>query len=217
MSKSRLYATLGPAYRNDKLQDAGGHRNMVEDFYVGLRNALSLNVDLVTVGQIVVRASVVYLAGVLLVRVGDRRFLGKSAAFDVIFGVVLGSLLGRAIAPSLSVAGAVIGGVVLVGLHWLFALIAFRLDWFGRLVKGDAHTLMQDGTIAWAAMRRNHISEKDLLSALRLNGQLTDPREVGLASLERSGDVSVIPAHRGLRIIEVRVEAGVQTVRVELT
>jgi uncharacterized membrane protein YcaP (DUF421 family) len=189
---------------------------MTEHLYGGLRTTLGLDVDLVTIGQIAVRAAVVYLAGVLLVRVGDRRFLGKNAAFDVIFGVVLGSLLGRGIAPSLSVAGAVLGGVVLVGLHWLFALIAFHVDWFGRLVKGDAQTLMQDGTIDWAAMRRNHISEKDLLSALRLNGRMTEPRGVGLASLERSGDVSVIPANRGLRIVEVRVEAGVQTIRVEL-
>ena len=189
---------------------------MTEHLYGGLRTTLGLEVDLVTVGQIAVRAAVVYLAGVLLVRVGDRRFLGKNAAFDVIFGVVLGSLLGRGIAPSLSVAGAVIGGVVLVGLHWLFALTAFHADWFGRLVKGDAQTLMRDGTIDWAAMRRNHISEKDLLSALRLNGRMTEPRGVGLASLERSGDVSVIPADRGVRIVEVRVEAGVQTIRIDL-
>jgi hypothetical protein len=36
------------------------------------------------------------------------------------------------------------------------------------------------------------------------------------ARLERIGDVRVIPANRGLRIVEVRVEAGVQTIRVEL-
>jgi hypothetical protein len=45
---------------------------------------------------------------------------------------------------------------------------------------------------------------------------MTEPRAVGLASLERSGDVSVIPAGRGPRIVEVRVEAGVQTIRIEL-
>ena len=146
-----------------------------------------MNVDLHAVGQIVGRAVMVYVAGVLLVRLGDRRYLGRNAAFDVIFGVVLGSLLGRAIAPSLSVAGVVIGGGVLVGLHWLFAVIAFRMDWFGRLIKGDAHVLLRDGTIDWDAMRRNHISEKDLLSALRLNRKTDDPHRVGLASLERSG------------------------------
>lgn len=190
---------------------------MAADLYAGLRAALGLEVDLATVLQIIVRAVVVYLAGVLLVRIGDRRFLGKNAAFDVVFGVVLGSLFGRAVAPSLSVAGAVIGGIALVGLHWLFALIAFHVDWFGRLIKGDAHALMQHGIIDWAAMRRNHISEKDLLSALRLNGQVTELRGVSLATLERSGDVSVISERsEPLRIVEIRVEAGVQTVRLEL-
>ena len=117
----------------------------------------------------------------MLVRLGDRRYLRTNAAFDVIFGVALGSLLGWAIAPSLAVAGAVIGGVILAGLHWLFAVIAFQLDWFRRLIKGDAHTPIKGGT-----------------------------------RLERSGDVSAIPAHRGLRVVDVRVEAGVQAIRVEI-
>jgi uncharacterized membrane protein YcaP (DUF421 family) len=104
-----------------------------------------------------------------------------------------------------------------VGLHWGFAVLAFHLDWFGRLIKGDAHTLVEDGAISWDTMRRHHISEKDLLSALRINAKMTDPRHVGRACLERSGDVSVIPHDRSLRVLDVHVEAGVQTIRIELT
>jgi len=49
---------------------------------VGLHDGgFGLNLESLTVWQIVARAVVIYLAGVLLVRVGDRRFLGKSAAF----------------------------------------------------------------------------------------------------------------------------------------
>lgn len=185
---------------------------------VGLHDGgFGLNLESLTVWQIVARAVVICLAGVLLVRVGDRHFLGKSAAFDVIFGVILGSVLGRAVAPSLSMFGALIAGMVLVGLHWGFAVLAFHLDWFGRLIKGDAHTLVEDGAISWDTMRRHHISEKDLLSALRINAKMTDPRHVGRACLERSGDVSVIPHDRSLRVLDIHVEAGVQTIRIELT
>ena len=38
-----------------------------------------------------------------------------------------------------------------------------------------------------------------------------------LAYLERSGDVSVIPAPAVPRVVDVQVAAGVQTVRIELT
>jgi len=85
------------------------------------------------------------------------------------------------------------------------------------LIKGDAHTLVEDGAISWDTMRRHHISEKDLLSALRINAKTTDLRHVGLACLERSGDVSVIPPNRSLRVLDIHVEAGVQTIRIELT
>ncbi|HKW94702.1 MAG TPA: YetF domain-containing protein [Methylomirabilota bacterium] len=154
--------------------------------------------------------------GVLLVRIGDQRFLGKNAAFDVIFGVILGSVLGRAIAPPISIVGALVAGAVLVGLHWVFAVAAFRRDWFGRLIKGDSHLLVQHGSIRWNAMRRHHISEKDLVCALRTNAAMTDPGGVGLAYLERSGDVSVIRAASAPRVVHIQVAAGVQTVRIEL-
>jgi uncharacterized membrane protein YcaP (DUF421 family) len=170
-----------------------------------------------TIWQTVVRATLIYVGGVLLVRVGDRRFLGKNAAFDVIFGVILGSVLGRAIAPSISIIGALVAGVVLVGLHWAFAVAAFHLDWFGRLIKGDSHLLVEDGAIRWNAMRRHHISEKDLVCALRSNAAMIDEHRVRLAYLERSGDVSVIPAPAVPRVVDVQVAAGVQTVRIELT
>jgi len=65
-------------------------------------------------------------------------------------------------------------------------------------------------------MRRHHISEKDLVCALRTNAALADAHQVRRAYLERSGDVSVIPAPAAPRVVDVQVVAGVQTVRIEL-
>jgi len=94
--------------------------------------------------------------------------------------------------------------------------MAFHWDWFGRLIKGDAHTLIEHGEIDWDALRRNHITSKDLIAALHINGKLSDPREVEVARVERSGDISVIPARTSLRVVDITVEGGVQTVRVAL-
>jgi uncharacterized membrane protein YcaP (DUF421 family) len=189
---------------------------MAADLYIGLRTVLGLDADAVTVGQIALRALTIYVAGVVLVRVGDKRFLGKNAAFDVIFGIILGSVLSRVIAPPASFFGTLMAGGVLVGLHWLFAVLAFHWDWFGRLIKGDAHTVIQHGDIDWDAMRRNHITRKDLITALHINGKLSDPQEVEVARVERSGEISVIPAKRGFQVVDITVERGVQTVRVAL-
>ena len=54
------------------------------------------------------------------------------------------------------------------------------------------------------------------MTALHINGKLSDPREAEVARVECSGDISVIPAHTGLRVVDIIVERGVQTVRVAL-
>ncbi len=50
------------------------------------------------------------------------------------------------------------------------------------------------------------------MAALHINGKMSDPREAEVARVERSGDISVIPAHTGLRVVDIIVERGVQTV-----
>jgi uncharacterized membrane protein YcaP (DUF421 family) len=189
---------------------------MSDGLFAGLRSTLGLDPEVLTVWQIGLRALIIYVASVILVRLGDKRFLGKNAAFDVIFGIILGSVLSRAIIQSMAFLGTLAAGGFLVGLHWLFAVLAFYWDGFGRLIKGEAHTLVEDGEIRWQAMRRDHISRKDLLAALHINGKVSDPSEVRLARVERSGDISVIPAAKSVRVVDVRVEPGVQTVRIEI-
>ena len=41
-------------------------------------------------------------------------------------------------------------------------------------------------------MRRNHISEHDLEEDLRLSAHINDIAEIGVARLERNGDISFI-------------------------
>ncbi|MDB6109926.1 MAG: hypothetical protein JWR69_1676 [Pedosphaera sp.] len=74
--------------------------------------------------------------------------------------------------------------------------IAFRYHRFAVLVKGGEEVLIEAGRIKPEAMRRTHISEEDLFEDLRLNGQLNNPDEVATARLERSGQISVIPAKK---------------------
>ena len=47
--------------------------------------------------QMGLRGVVVFLFGIVLFRLADRRFIGSNAGFDVLLGVVLGSVLSRAI------------------------------------------------------------------------------------------------------------------------
>jgi uncharacterized membrane protein YcaP (DUF421 family) len=167
--------------------------------------------------QIGLRAVIVYGFAVALIRlVGDRRFIGKHAAIDVLLTVILGSTLSRTIngsAPFFSTLAAVAG---LVGMHWLFNAIAVRFEGFDTLLKGHSRVLIQDGQLHRQAMGYSHISQGDLDATLRLTGKLSDPSQVKIARLESSGDISVLPKDKSPQVLEVTVEDNVQTIRIQL-
>jgi len=153
---------------------------------------LGLDVDELTIWHMVIRAVVVYMSALLMVRIGEKRFLGKYTAFDVILGIIFGSIVSRAVTGSSEFFPTLAAGLTLVLLHWLFATLSFHFDWFGTFVKGNSKILVKDGKILWDAMRSSHISEKDLMGALRSQANVDKLDEVKEARLERSGDISVI-------------------------
>jgi uncharacterized membrane protein YcaP (DUF421 family) len=107
-------------------------------------------------------------------------------------------------------------GAVLVGLHWLLAVLAFHIDWFGPFVKGNPVLLIKDGQVQEDGIRRGGITRQDLTQALRKQTKQSDPAKIELAYLERDGGISIIPYEQVRRVFEVSVADGVQTVRIRL-
>ena len=142
------------------------------------------------VAHVALRALVVFVLSIGMLKVGDKRFMGKSTALDVFLGIVFGSTVSRAITGNAPFFPALAGGLALVLLHWLFAAVALRSRGFGRLVKGHERLLVRDGEVLWDEMRKAHITTNDLEEALRSNGEEPDVRRVKEAYLERNGDIS---------------------------
>jgi uncharacterized membrane protein YcaP (DUF421 family) len=187
------------------------------------RNALEALLGLgrdagdIEAGQMALRAVLVYAFTLALVRLGSRRFLGKATAFDVILGIMIGSVMSRGINGSAGLVPTLAAGTVLVALHGLFAMLAFRTRWFGDYVKGSPVLLVEDGRVRPEGMREASLTEADLAEALRLQGKEPDPSRIRRAYLERNGSISVVPREGAPRVVEVAVADGVQTVRVELS
>jgi len=144
-----------------------------------------------TWGQVSLRGIVIFIAALVMVRVADKRFMGKKAAFDVILGFILASMLARGVNGSAPFFPTIVCGFVLVGLHRVMAAIAFRSHGFGELVKGTDDLLVENGEIQWPAMQRNAVTERDLLEGVRLHGVESIWR-IKSARMERNGDFSVI-------------------------
>lgn len=154
--------------------------------------ALGIDAEELTTWQMGLRAMVVYIIGVVLIRLGEKRFIGKFSAFDVIMAIMIGSVLSRAITTPGGFIPKLAAALVLIGMHHAFATLAYHTTWFGKLIKGSPRILVQNGEIQWEAMRASHISEKDLMSALRENAGVNSLEKVETARIERSGNINAI-------------------------
>lgn len=190
---------------------------MFHELWGGVDWALGLDEERLTIWQMGLRALLVYLAALAMIRLGGgRRLLGQHAAFDVVLGIIFGSILSRAVngrAPFFETLGA---GIVLMGIHMIFSILTFRSHAFGKVVKGTDHLLIKDGQFQEDEMARQWISERDIMASLRTKYKIDDPGRIKEARLERSGEISGVERETTPKVIEVRVAAGVQTVRIEL-
>ncbi len=81
--------------------------------------------------QISLRAIIVFLATLIMVRLGHKRSLARKSAFDAILLIILASFLARAINGTSPIFATIGAGFVIVLLNRLLALIAFYSHWFG--------------------------------------------------------------------------------------
>ena len=63
-------------------------------------------------------------------------------------------------------------------------------------------------------MSAAHITERDLIRALREEGGTDDLSQVKAARLERSGNISVVKQSERPQLVDIDVQDGVQTVRI---
>jgi uncharacterized membrane protein YcaP (DUF421 family) len=184
----------------------------------GVGDLLALGRDApdVGIGQMVLRTVVIYAFTLIVVRVSSSRFLSQATTFDLIVGILLGSVMSRAINGSAPFVPTLAAGAALLGMHWVLAIVALHTKWFGPLVKGTRIKLIEDGQILSDGLRRADMTSHDLAQALRLQAKQNDPSKIRRAYMERNGRISVIPYRTGPRVVDVSVQEGVQTVRIEL-
>jgi uncharacterized membrane protein YcaP (DUF421 family) len=160
--------------------------------FVGPVLGLGFEAKDLTFIQISLRAIIVFLATLIMVRLGHKRSLARKSAFDAILLVILASFLARAINGTSPLFATIGAGFVIVLLNHLLALIAFYSHWFGILIKGRPEIIVENGNLILSAMHWNHISKHDLQEDLRLDAQLDDLSHIRVARVERSGDISFI-------------------------
>ena len=154
---------------------------------------LAVTPDRLTFVQMSLRAIVVFGATLAMIRLSHRRFLARLSAFDAIVGFILASTLARAVNGTAAFGPTLGCGFVIIAVHRVLAALAFRVPRVGLWIKGRPDAIVRRGAPAPDRMRAHGISQDDLLEEARLNACIDRLSDIELATLERNGQVSVVP------------------------
>lgn len=181
-----------------------------------LDNLVGWSTDSLVWYQMAIRAVLAFIVLVILVRAGNKRLFGKGTAFDTVVSIMIGSIMAQSVHSEGAFFRIYVGVAVLIAMHGIFSGLAARVDWFGPLVKGNRVRLVKNGVPDEGNLANSTITDQELESALRNNGDEPDLSLIKDAWLERDGSISIVTKSSDPEIVEIHVRDGVQTVRVEL-
>ncbi len=136
---------------------------------------------------------VIYLFLIAGVRAIGRRQMLQITLLDY----VIVALLGSAVESGLYLGGGsfwagIVSAATLIAANRAVAMLQTRLPWVHRLLVGPPILLVNDGHVVAANLRRARLTERELLSAIRVRGY-EGPRVVRYAVLEPNGKIGVVP------------------------
>ncbi len=147
--------------------------------------------DLTTL-QMALRAGVIFIIALFLVRISGRRSFGLHTAFDNALIVLIGAVLSRAVVGASPFVPTVVSCLILALLHRLFARLGVGNGFFEKLIKGEKITLYQHKKFHEENMKKNLISKEDIFEEVRLTEQDESLQKINEIILERNGKISFI-------------------------
>lgn len=142
--------------------------------------------------RIVVVGSLAYVGLILLLRATGKRTLSKMNAFDLVVTVALESTLASGLLSSeVSLSEALVAFFLLCALQYAVTFASIRSRSFRQLVKAEPTLLVHRGQFLGSAMRRERVSEEEILASVREAGT-PDLQDVHAVVLETDGSLSVV-------------------------
>ncbi|GAA5235842.1 DUF421 domain-containing protein [Verticiella sediminum] len=146
--------------------------------------------------EMVLRGTVMYWAIFILLRLAGRRDLGTVGVADLVVVMLVADAAGNALASSDD--STLLSGITVVATIVFWSIIVDRLGYYSprvrRWLEPGQVLLVKDGEILRAGLRKEYLTEDELLAELRAAG-VGDLDEVHRAYIEADGRISVIRRH----------------------
>jgi uncharacterized membrane protein YcaP (DUF421 family) len=156
----------------------------------------------------IVRPVLVYVCLIGFLRLFGKRELAQLNPFDLVVLLSLSNTVQNAIiGDDNSVTGGVIGAFSLLAINWIVVRLLFRAPKLSERLEGDPSVLIRDGQIDHEVMRKETLTETDLLSVLHKQG-VDDVSQVRMCVLEPNGTFYVEPVKPSQDKIQTKAIQG---------
>lgn len=142
--------------------------------------------------QMSLRAVVIFIITLILLRIAGRRSFGMKSPFDNIIVILLGAILSRAVVGASEFVPTIASATVIAVLHRLGAWLGALNFRFGALIKGRKIVLFEKGKLERDNMRRALVSESDLYASLRSSMNVENFDSIDSAYMENNGQISFV-------------------------
>lgn len=142
--------------------------------------------------EIILRGTVMYLSLVVLLRIVLKRQTGTLGMTDLLLITLLADASQNAMAGEYkSLPDGIVLVATIISWNYFFDWLSVKSEWFERLIEPPPIPLVKHGKLLRRNMRRELITEAELLGKLREQG-VEDLSKVKLVNIESDGQISLI-------------------------
>lgn len=143
--------------------------------------------------EFVMRAVMVYVFLLVLLRLTGKRQIGQLAPFDLVLLLVLSNAVQNSMnGGDNSLIGGMISAATLVLLNFALGYLTYRSRRVESFIEGHPEILIHNGRLYESVMARAQLTHHEINAALRSAGVVTI-EDVRSAILENNGAITVIP------------------------
>ena len=141
--------------------------------------------------ELIVRGTVLYFAILAFMRLMPR-IGGELAVMDLVFLLLIAEAAAHGMGEYKTIGDAILMLATLIGWDYLLNFLSFRIPFFEKLVSGSPIQIVRDGRLMRRNMRREYLTEDELMAQLRRQG-IEKIEDVKSAYIEGEGQLTVIP------------------------
>ena len=144
-----------------------------------------------TFASILIRASVMYLYALVVIRLSGKQSIGQLSSMDFVVATILGDCFDSVIYSEVTIAEGLVAFGTLAIVHFLVSYASTRSLFVFRLFNSPPRMLVQNGTLLKEGLQNEWMNVETIEAEMRLKGedQLEEVRE---ARLETEGQLSIL-------------------------